>query len=306
VLGFRNREKLMNWIENQGAYVVYGWWPASTLLTDEFGAFVLMLSNNSVWRVQIRPLVPPSHRTSRYYDEQLWTRRQEPYLLVDRTVGQGKDIFLYDATKQRVLDVIQKIVGSADFPTIFRPAGDVSHFRTTEFTSLSTEKTCEHEYIQSLRKEYANGTVVLNTFQSNDGPLSMPVDAYVPPPLLAFLLISNPSIQVGLDDLKLSEANLQTLIFSEPIDLYRLLGVLLHTLRAGGAYYQSQKSFAEDMQITANFLEQLLGDKKDYVTGSAYGGAWTPFFFDIAWDHTYVLIQRETGRIHFLYMTDTD
>jgi hypothetical protein len=305
MLGYNEQGNIMNWVELQPGFVLYGWWPASTSLQNEFGVFVLLLGNSSVWRVQIRPMGPPSDRTSKAYDE-LWTRYQEPYLLVDRVVGQGKDIFLKNATKQRVLDVIQKIVGSADFPSIFRPAGDVSHFRTTEFTSLSTEKACEHEYIQSLRKEYANGSVVLNTFQSNDGPVSMPVDAFVPPPLLAFLLISNPSIQLGLDELKLSEADLRTLIFSEPIDLYRLLGVLLHTLRAGGAYYQSKRSFSEDMQLTVDFLNELLGEKKDYVTGSAYGGAWTPFFFDVAWDHTYVLIQRETGRIHFLYMTDTD
>jgi len=296
----------MNWIENQGAYVVYGWWPASTSLTHEFGAFILMLSNNSVWRVQICPLVPPSHRTSRYYDEQLWPRRKEPYLLVNRTVGQGKDIFLYDATKQRVLSVIQGIIGSVDFPNVFRPVGDVSNFLTTKFTSVSTEKICAHDYIQSLRKEYANGSAVLKTFQANHGSLSTPMDAFVPPPLLAYLLISNPSLQAGLDDLKLSEADLRTLIFAEPINLYHLFGNLLHALRSGGAYYQSQKTFLVDAQITADFLEQLLGEKKEYLAGCAHYGAWTPFFFDVAWDSTYVLMQQEMGRVHFLYMTDTD
>jgi hypothetical protein len=274
-------------------------------LRDEFGVFVTLLDSGTIWRAQIRPKLSGSYNYTREFQALLDANKEKPFIVTDCIPGK-KVVYIEDATKSGVLQFVRKVVGGLDFPVIFRSAGNVSSLLTMDFTPLPTDALCLGEYIQSLRKEYVNGSVVLKTFHTNSGPLIQTmINALAPAPLLAYFLALNPSIQSGLEDLKISESP-QTLLFAEALDTYRLLGDLLHVLRSGGAYYSSKETLSHDQQVASEFLQALLGKENPGAFSCVLHGAWTSFFFDVAWDSTFIIIDPDAGNVHFLYMTDTD
>jgi hypothetical protein len=84
-----------------------------------------------------------------------------------------------------------------------------------------------------------------------------------------------------------------------------LNGELGRSLAAGGAYRQfAPPQGAND--LAARCCEALFGDRFFDIDVFRCGRAWSPWFFDVAWDATWVIIDRRLQHVSFLFTTDTD
>jgi len=53
-------------------------------------------------------------------------------------------------------------------------------------------------------------------------------------------------------------------------------------------------------------LADLVGDRYEQFRVFQSEAPWTPWFFDIAWDHTWILADYERLEVSVLCKTDTD
>ncbi len=85
-------------------------------------------------------------------------------------------------------------------------------------------------------------------------------------------------------------------------------GMLTDILLGGGAYDKFQGSTDEARQITRECVDALnafLQRPNDSGVLSINGG-WTPAFWNVAWDATFILELREKRKWILMWMTDTD
>lgn len=84
-------------------------------------------------------------------------------------------------------------------------------------------------------------------------------------------------------------------------------GELTHLLLVGGAYERFGGSVGRARRLSRRFMEALFGARLNCVglAGSS-STPWTPWFFDIAWDATFVLYEPQARRVVLVCMTDTD
>ena len=85
-----------------------------------------------------------------------------------------------------------------------------------------------------------------------------------------------------------------------------LEGDLAVMLVAGGAYRKFKGSHAEAKTLAAAAVHELVEDRYEDFTGFYSGTAWTPWFCDIAWDVTIILLDRGRSEVTFLCSTDSD
>ncbi len=85
-------------------------------------------------------------------------------------------------------------------------------------------------------------------------------------------------------------------------------GTLTDLLLGGGAYGKFQGSTDEARQITRECVDALnafLQRPNDWGAISIHGG-WTPAFWNVAWDATFILGSGENRKWILMWMTDTD
>jgi hypothetical protein len=83
-------------------------------------------------------------------------------------------------------------------------------------------------------------------------------------------------------------------------------GDLAQLLMAGGAYEKTKKSGPEAKQLGAAVCESLFGDRYEEVMLFKTFKPWGPWFCDVAWDATWVGVDKGAKRIWVLCVTDTD
>jgi hypothetical protein len=113
------------------------------------------------------------------------------------------------------------------------------------------------------------------------------------------------AVRKALPELRVGDRLLANPVWEEGGAL-TLGGVLAHELVAGGAYRQFERSAAEAKTIGDGFCAALFGDRFGDVQVYATSSRWAPWFFDVAWDRTWVLIDRRERAIAILCLTDTD
>jgi hypothetical protein len=90
-------------------------------------------------------------------------------------------------------------------------------------------------------------------------------------------------------------------VWSSPL---LLAGSIARALAEGGAYAKLPGIRAK--QLGDAFAHRLLQDRYEDFLLFESGVAWSNFFHDIAWDGTWVLIDKRNHLIHILMATDTD
>jgi hypothetical protein len=85
-----------------------------------------------------------------------------------------------------------------------------------------------------------------------------------------------------------------------------LNGEFARALVTGGAYRQFEGPPQAAADLAARCCEALFGDRFLDIDVFRCGRAWSPWFFDVAWDVTWVIIDRRLQRVSFLFTTDTD
>jgi hypothetical protein len=83
-------------------------------------------------------------------------------------------------------------------------------------------------------------------------------------------------------------------------------GELAATLKLGGAYGQFPGSAAEAKRLGAGFVDGVVGARHEDFRVYRSDAPWTPWFDNVAWDSTWVIIDNREQRLFLLCLTDTD
>lgn len=85
-----------------------------------------------------------------------------------------------------------------------------------------------------------------------------------------------------------------------------LEGELAGILSRGGAYVSFAGPDAEAKRLAAGAANDLLQDRYEDFRVFFSDAPWTPWFFDIAWDATWLLVDDANHEVTIIASTDTD
>jgi hypothetical protein len=158
-------------------------------------------------------------------------------------------------------------------------------------------------YLEALRPLYVNGRVLLRCFQPTDSGAFLSASRsdlrgldYL---LAAFL--GAPTIQELLGELRIpAPLKLPRYHF---YSAYEMEGALTVALLRGGAYRQYSGTEDEARQLSREFVTAI---GHNYPQVFKIEGAWTGWFYDVAWDTSFLVYDPQHMRWWVLCMTDTD
>ncbi len=158
-------------------------------------------------------------------------------------------------------------------------------------------------YVAALRPLYANGRVLLRCFQPTDTVAFHSASRHdlrgLDHLLSAFL--SAPTIQVFLGELHIpSPLKLPAYHY---YSVYEMEGALTVTLLRGGAYKRFAGTEDEARRLSREFVAAI---GHEHAQVFKIVGAWTDWFYDVAWDSSFVIFDAQRMRWWILCMTDTD
>ena len=122
------------------------------------------------------------------------------------------------------------------------------------------------------------------------------------------LLFDSQEVRSALDALRIP-ATLERVpgnLSEVPGGALMLEGMLAHEIVTGGAYHAFEGSAAEAKDLAARVVDELIGRRYEDIRVDETFAAWTPWFFEIAWDHTLVLTDYARAEMTVLCITDTD
>jgi hypothetical protein len=158
-------------------------------------------------------------------------------------------------------------------------------------------------YLATLRNLYSNGRVLLRCFQPTDtvafhnarahdrGAFDHLLDAF----------LRAPTIQVYLSELRIPSP-LKLPAF-HCYSSYEMEGALTLVLLRGGAYQKFAGTEDEARNLARQFVAVIGHDQAQVFK---ILGGWTPWFYDVAWDSSFVILDTRRSRWWILCMTDTD
>lgn len=87
---------------------------------------------------------------------------------------------------------------------------------------------------------------------------------------------------------------------------FTLAGELAQTLTQGGAYVKHEGGAGEAFTIADDFRKWLFGDRFDEILVLNSSKPWSGWFYDIAWDGTWLVVDKRQNKVSVLALTDTD
>ena len=93
--------------------------------------------------------------------------------------------------------------------------------------------------------------------------------------------------------------------FTESAALH-LDGDLALALVQGGAYARFEGPWAGAKRIAHTVCQELFGDRFEDVRVDRSDAAWSQWFHEVAWDHSWVVTDRRRQRMTLICLTDTD
>ena len=83
-------------------------------------------------------------------------------------------------------------------------------------------------------------------------------------------------------------------------------GLLAWALSSGGAYHRHPLGPVDAKMKGDAVARELVGDAYDEVLLFQSHAPWSTFFWDVAWDYTWIVINKEHRHIYVIIATDTD
>jgi hypothetical protein len=157
--------------------------------------------------------------------------------------------------------------------------------------------------LDELRAGHVNGGALFARFRITGQPMTSP-DGWIETGLLDSFLLAE-SLRDALPELGVGEQ-----LRSQPRwtrkNATALAEDLAQTLVVGGAYERFHGSPREAIAIAARFCAALVDQRSDGVHVYFTGTPWSPWFFDVAWDYTWIVVDGGTSTVALLCVTDTD
>jgi len=160
--------------------------------------------------------------------------------------------------------------------------------------------------LKTMRQMYANGGAMLLGFEAVDADA---FDRENKPRLgdkkRARQMLGAAAVRAAAPELELP-AHIAKLPRRRRYGSFELEGAITQMVLNGGAYEGSGLSDAEARALSADFVNELLEDRRDEALIYVFGGAWSPWFQDIAWDHSFFVFDRKARRFWLFCATDVD
>jgi hypothetical protein len=164
------------------------------------------------------------------------------------------------------------------------------------------------EFLTAFGQVYVNGGVILRSFRAtNEAAFDhalrhdrRTIDQVFGASLTCLSVVASlPELQIRLPLERPPEFRWMSALGVE--------GDLTHMLLVGGAYERFRGTVEQARTLSRRFMEAIFGEELHRV-GWAGGSPtpWTPWFYDIAWDATFVMQEQQARRFVLICMTDTD
>jgi hypothetical protein len=87
---------------------------------------------------------------------------------------------------------------------------------------------------------------------------------------------------------------------------FTLAGELAEKLSVGGAYVKHERGAGDAFAVADEFRRWLFGDRFDEVLVLKSFKPWSEWFYNIAWDGTWLVVDKRQRKASVLAVTDTD
>lgn len=87
---------------------------------------------------------------------------------------------------------------------------------------------------------------------------------------------------------------------------YEFEGAIVSLLLSGGAYIDSKIEPKEARMMAVSFVDGMLADARGYAQVFRISGAWSGWFYDVAWDMSFAVLDPIARKWWLLCVTDTD
>ncbi|GIJ51381.1 hypothetical protein Val02_82670 [Virgisporangium aliadipatigenens] len=165
------------------------------------------------------------------------------------------------------------------------------------------------ELVLALRRTHVNGGALVAGFRVVDDDVTGWFAARNRFSEFGFFshFLGSAAVREALPELQIPESLEDDLRFEESWSgTLSLGGELAAMLVHGGAYEAFPGSPMEAKRLGDAFVEAIVGERHDRFHVYRSHRRWCSWFFDIAWDSTSILIDREHAEIVLLCITDTD
>ena len=180
-----------------------------------------------------------------------------------------------------------------------------SLWQELELTRVDTGSMEVETFLEALRRLYTNGGAELRVFQLRPHPLWETHAAHDDLDRLGFpaAFLHLPTVQAALPAPVRVADQTETafLRLDEPLE-----DALTIRLVSGGAYVACDLSPDDAEEAAIAFCEALFGDGSSEVTHYLSELGWHGWLHDLAWDATFVSVDRVTRRVAVLMLTDMD
>lgn len=189
-------------------------------------------------------------------------------------------------------------------PTV---AAQVRAWRDADFPLNTRTYPSLEKFVEALRPRYANGAVLSASFRWPGEPT---FDWYLSRNRAEELLFFHKFWHAPTPAAALRELRVPADYAGRPpfqwASSFSLAGELALALYNGGAYHRPAGTGADEMRLAGQVTLELFGGRYSEVLTFVNHGAWTPFFHDVAWDFTWLLLDKRERLVHVLCATDTD
>ena len=161
-------------------------------------------------------------------------------------------------------------------------------------------------FLAIARSAFVNGGVEFACFSVADNPT---LDWFISRNRInevGFLkhLLTSDAFQSALPQVKPPEA-LKPIEWSESSS-YALDGDLASLIKTGGAYESYKGTGHEAKKLAQHACEALFANRYEDILVFTTNTPWSPWFHDVAWDFTCVVIDKKEREVCVLCVTDTD
>ena len=174
--------------------------------------------------------------------------------------------------------------------------------------SIVFENEAIDELLKKFRSLYSNGKIIFKCFEFSSHLI---FEWYsVRGNISGLLFLTNffrlPQVKKELSELKIKEVDFSSKFFDESGNSICLDGVLAQSLIWGGAYNNFNGSYKSAKDLANRFCFALFENRYEDVDFSLSQKAWTEWFYDVAWDSTWLILDKRKHLLWCLFMTDTD
>jgi len=186
------------------------------------------------------------------------------------------------------------------------PAAIKKTLSETIFAHVPFESPAIEEHLKQLRLTHANGGAEFAMFSfPNNETLHWFISRNRFSEIDFFeRLLTSDTLRIALPQLK-APKKLKSLDW-EWSSSYLLDGEMARTLMSGGAYKHFQRGGAEAKRMGAAVCESLFGDRYEDIMLFKTFNPWSDWFCEIAWDVTWIGVDKAKLLIWLLCVTDTD